>query len=64
MPRFSNIFLPFLVNQTQKQKHKLISNKNKNTDTNPANRSSLSTKHKSNKHKPNTVTSFRPESKP
>ena len=42
MPRFSSIFLPFLVNQTQKHKHKhkhkhkLISSKNKNTITNPA----------------------------
>ena len=36
MPRFSSIFLPFLVNQTQKQKHKLISSKNKNKNTNPA----------------------------
>ena len=37
MPRFSSIFLPFLVNQTQnhKHKHKLISSKNKNTITNP-----------------------------
>ena len=37
MPRFSSIFLPFLVNQTQKHKHKhkLISSKNKNTNTNP-----------------------------
>ena len=34
MPRFSSIFLPFLVNQSQKHKHKLISSKNKNT--NPA----------------------------
>ena len=38
MPRFSIIFLPFLVNQTQKHKHKhkLISSKNKNTNINPA----------------------------
>ena len=36
MPRFSSIFLPFLVNQSQKHKHKLISSKNKNTNTNPA----------------------------
>ena len=36
MPRFSSIFLPFLVNQTQKHRHKLISSKNKNTNTNPA----------------------------
>ena len=36
MPKFSNIFLPFLVNQSQKHKHKLISSKNKNTNTNPA----------------------------
>ena len=38
MPKFSNIFLPFLLNQTQKHKHKnkLISSKNKNTNTNPA----------------------------
>ena len=38
MPIFSSIFLPFLVNQTQKHKHnhKLISSKNKNTNTNPA----------------------------
>ena len=36
MLRFSSIFLPFLVNQTQKHKHKLISSKNKNTNTNPA----------------------------
>ena len=36
IPRFSNIFLPFHVNQTQKHKHKLISSKNKNTNTNPA----------------------------
>ena len=38
MPEFSSIFLPFLVNQTQKHKHKhkLISSKNKNTITNPA----------------------------
>ena len=36
MPRFSSIFLPFLVNQTQKHKHGLISSKNKNTITNPA----------------------------
>ncbi|KAK7847826.1 ubp1-associated protein 2a [Quercus suber] len=36
MPRFSSIFLPFLINQTQKHKHKLISSKNKNTNTNPA----------------------------
>ena len=36
MPRFSSIFLPFLVNQTQKHKHKLISSKNKNTITNLA----------------------------
>ena len=37
MPRFSSIFLPFLVNQTRKHKHKhkLISSKNKNTNTNP-----------------------------
>ncbi|KAM3709024.1 hypothetical protein ACB098_02G142600 [Castanea mollissima] len=39
MPRFSSIFLPFLVNQTQKHKHKhkhkLISSKNKNANTNP-----------------------------
>ena len=35
MPRFSSIFLPFLVNQIQKHKHKLISSKNKNTNTNP-----------------------------
>ena len=36
MPKFSNIFLPFLVNQSQKHKHKLISSKNKYTNTNPA----------------------------
>ncbi|KAF3972292.1 hypothetical protein CMV_004182 [Castanea mollissima] len=36
MPRFSSVSLPFLVNQTQKQKHKLISSKNENTNTNPA----------------------------
>ena len=36
MPIFSSIFLPFLVNQTQKHRHKLISSKNKNTNTNPA----------------------------
>ena len=36
MPRFSSIFLPFLVNQTQKHKHKLISSKKKNTNTNLA----------------------------
>ena len=36
MPRFSSIFLPFLVKQTQKHKHKLISSKNKNTNINPA----------------------------
>ena len=40
MPRFSSIFLPFLVNQTQKHKHKhkhkLISSKNKNTNINLA----------------------------
>ena len=36
MPKFSSIFLPFLVNQTQKHKHKLISSKNKNTNTNLA----------------------------
>ena len=35
MPIFSSIFLPFLVNQTQKHKHKLTSSKNKNTNTNP-----------------------------
>ena len=34
MPKFSNIFLPYLVNQTQKHKHKPISSKN--TNTNPA----------------------------
>ena len=34
MPKFSSIFLPFLVNQTQKHKYKLISSKNKNTNTN------------------------------
>ena len=34
MPKFSSIFLPFLVNQTQKHKHKPISSKN--TNTNPA----------------------------
>ena len=34
MPRFSRIFLPLLVNQTQKHKHRPISSKNKNTNTN------------------------------
>ena len=36
MPRFSSIFLPFLVKQIQKHKHKLIFRKNTNTKTNPA----------------------------
>ena len=34
--KFSSIFLPFLVNQTQKHKHKPISGKNTNIYTNLA----------------------------
>ena len=55
MPRFSSIFLPFLVKQIHK--HKLIFRKNTNTKTNPATDLSCQP---NNKRKPKHQQEYKP----